>query len=198
MDAIALRGIEKGMPQGVAIGSDGSLREGPALKEVLTTPSTFVWSVAAGKDGTVFLGTGSPAKVLRVGKDGKPFTLFESKDLSVQAVEIGPDGALYAATVPSGKVYKLDAASATKIDEQKATVVFDATKDSGTKPGGAGAEKKSDDAAADKTDAKSHYIWDMTFDSAGRLYIATGGPGASLSRGYRETRERARRVLQKR
>ena len=26
--------------------------------------------------------------------------------------------------------------------------------------------------------SKSHYIWDMTFDAAGRLYIATGGPGA--------------------
>ena len=25
---------------------------------------------------------------------------------------------------------------------------------------------------------RSHYIWDMTFDTAGRLYIATGGPGA--------------------
>ena len=31
---------------------------------------------------------------------------------------------------------------------------------------------------SDKTDKKSHYIWEMTFDKAGRLYIATGGPGA--------------------
>src|SRR5215470_3165098 len=58
--------FEKGTPQGVAIGSDGRLMQGPALKEVLTTPSTFVWSVAAGKDGATFLGTGSPATVLRV------------------------------------------------------------------------------------------------------------------------------------
>ena len=101
--------FEKGTPQGVAIGSDGTLREGPALKEWLTTPSTFVWSVAADKSGTAFLGTGSPATVLRVEKDGKPFTLFESKDLSVQVVRLGPDGALYAATLPSGKVYKLNA-----------------------------------------------------------------------------------------
>jgi hypothetical protein len=28
--------------------------------------------------------------VLRVGKDGKPFTLFETKDLSVQVVRLGP------------------------------------------------------------------------------------------------------------
>jgi WD40 repeat protein len=40
-------------------------------------------------------------------------------------------------------------------------------------------EKTSDTKTDDsKTDSKSHYIWDLTFDSTGRLYIATGGPGA--------------------
>jgi hypothetical protein len=68
----------------------------------LTTPSTFVWSLAADKIGHVFAGTGSPATVLRLGeKPGdKPFTLFESRDLSIQALRFGPDGSLYAATVP--------------------------------------------------------------------------------------------------
>jgi hypothetical protein len=56
--------FEKGTPEGVAIGSDGHLQEGPALREMLTTPSTFVWSVAADKNGTAYLGTGSPATVL--------------------------------------------------------------------------------------------------------------------------------------
>ncbi|MGA8729343.1 MAG: hypothetical protein WB608_11390 [Terracidiphilus sp.] len=111
--------FEKGTPQGVAIGSDGRLREGPSLSEKLTTPSTFVWSVAVDKSGTAYLGTGSPATVLRTGtqRDEKPFTLFETKDLSVQVVRVGPDGALYAATLPSGKVYKLNAAASAKQDE---------------------------------------------------------------------------------
>ncbi len=66
-----LEEFEKGTPQGVALASDGTLREGPGLKEILTTPSTFVWSVAADKNGTAYLGTGSPATVLRVGADRK-------------------------------------------------------------------------------------------------------------------------------
>ena len=164
--------FEKGTPQGVAIGSDGRLLEGPALHETLTTPSTFVWSVATDKNGTAYLGTGSPATVLRVGSDGKPFTLFETKDLSVQVVRFGPDGALYVATLPSGKVYKLDPRATVKLDDQKATVVFDAAK-----TGDATAAAKTDDSAAgDKSDSKSRYVWDMTFDTTGRLYIATGGP----------------------
>ncbi len=165
--------FEKGTPQGVAIGNDGQLREGPALRDVLTTPSTFVWSVAMDKNGTAYLGTGAPASVLRVEKGGKPFTLFETKDLSIQVVRLGPDGALYVATLPSGRVYKLNAAATTKQDEASATVVFDAGK----------LEAASADAtktAQAKTggDAKTQYIWEMTFDAAGRLYIATGGPGA--------------------
>ncbi|MGA3081645.1 MAG: hypothetical protein ABSD44_09710 [Terracidiphilus sp.] len=168
-----LEEFEKGTPQGVALTSDGQLREGPGLSEMLTTPSTYVWSVAVDKIGIAYLGTGSPATVLRVGKDGKPATLFETKDLAVQVVRLGPDSALYAATLPSGKVYKLKADAAAKQDETSATVVFDAAKLDEAKAG-LDAARTGDG----KAEAKSHYIWDMTFDAAGRLYIATGGPAA--------------------
>jgi len=158
--------FEKGTPEGVAIGSDGRLRGGPAATEVITTPSSFVWSVAASRDsdkaGTAYLATGSPATVLRVTQDGKSAKLFESKTLAVQVVRVGPDGALYAATIPDGKVYRLKTDATKPVDEAGAEVVFDLNKQDGD-------EKK--------TESKSRYIWDMSFDSAGRLYVATGGPG---------------------
>ena len=162
--------FEKGTPAGVSIESDGHLRQGPGLTELVTTPSTFVWSVAD-KNGRIFAGAGSPAAVLRLDeKPGeKPFTLFETRDLSVQALTIGPDGSLYAATVPGGRVYKLNPDATTKLDESNAPVVFDAS--------------KAEDAAGNSkptsySSAQSRYIWDLTFDSAGLLYIATGNPGA--------------------
>jgi hypothetical protein len=162
--------FEKGTSRGVAIESDGRLREGPGLKDLYTTPSTFVWSVAANKSGVAFAGTGSPGSVIRIARTpgSKPFELFETKDLSVQAVRVGPDGFVYAATLPSGKIYKLKADSETKQDDASATVVFDLAK-----LGGAGEGKENS-----KPDTKAHYIWDMTFDSTGKLYIATGDPGA--------------------
>jgi hypothetical protein len=179
-----LEDFEKGTPQGVALTSDGHLREGPALNDVLTTPSTFVWSVAVDKNGAAYLGTASPATVLRVGLDGKTFTLFETKDLSVQVVRLGPDGALYAATLPSGKVYRLKADATVTLNDANTPLVFDAAVSerneadkaaSGDKAEAKAPEGKTDEA---RTDVKSHYVWDMTFDSAGRLYVATGGPGA--------------------
>ena len=48
------------------ITSDGKLRGGPSAIPLLTTPSSFVWSVAADENGAVFLGTGTPATVLRL------------------------------------------------------------------------------------------------------------------------------------
>jgi hypothetical protein len=163
--------FEKGSPQGVAIGSNGNLREGPDLTDILITPSTFVWSVAVDKNGTPFLGTGSPSAVLRgsLQKDSKPFTLFESHDVSVQVVRIGPDGYLYAATIPGGKVYKLDPNATSKQDDSSAKVVFDLAQAESATP---------TDTEAKNRESKPHYIWDMTFDSSGKLYIAVGGPGA--------------------
>ena len=168
-----LEEFDQGTPQGVALGSDGTLREGPEATEVATTPSSYVWSVEVDKSGTAYLGTGSPATVLRIENrpDAKPFTLFKTRDVSVQVVRLGPDGALYAATIPSGKVYRLNpSANVTEDDSgavgKGAEVVFDAEALSGgrTSAGGSGSQ--------------AHYIWAMTFDAAGRLYIATGSPAA--------------------
>ncbi|HEX3473232.1 MAG TPA: hypothetical protein VHT28_18775, partial [Silvibacterium sp.] len=146
--------LEKGKPDGVAITSDGHLIAGPESRAVFTTPSTYVWSVAADREGNAYLATGTPATVLRITPDGKSTKLFSAKDLSVQVVRVGPDGAVYAATLPSGKVYKLDAQAADRTEEN-ATLVFDPA----------------------TTTEKPKYVWDMAFDAEGRLYIATGGPG---------------------
>ena len=178
--------FEKGTPDGVQITSDGKLRSGPVAREMLTTPSSFVWSIATDKAGTVYLATGSPATVLRVNPEGKGddrwVKLFETKAVAVQVLRVGPDGALYAATMPDGKVYRIkpDAAKAgaKALDESMAEVIFDLAKTQGD-GAKAGDTKPADEKNSDgKTDSKARYIWDMTFDAAGRLYIATGGPGA--------------------
>jgi hypothetical protein len=182
--------FERGTPQGVQISSDGKLRSGPAAHAVLTTPSSFVWSVAADKAGTVFLGTGSPATVLRVEPDGssqsRSAKLFETRALAVQVVRFGPDGALYAATIPDGRVYRIKPDASSAADETTAEVVFDLSKleagkdEAKASDADAADGKKPESRAADgkAADGKARYIWDMTFDAAGRLYVATGGPGA--------------------
>ncbi len=125
------------------------------MTAINTTPSTYVWAVASDPAGNAYLATGSPATVLKVAPDGKSTKLFETKDLTVQAVRVSPDGSIYAATLPSGKVYKLKP-DANGLDDKTAAVAFD----------------------PDATAEKPKYIWDLLFDTQGRLYIATGGPAA--------------------
>ncbi len=153
--------FEKGQPAGVAIASPGYLEAGPALKSVLLTPSTYIWDVASDSQGNAYVATGSPATVLKVSPDGSSTKLFSAKDLTVQTVKVGPDGSLYAATVPSGKVYRIKPGQS-GLDETTAAVVFDPT------------------AFADKAkpNEQAKYIWDLAFDSQGALFVATGGPAA--------------------
>jgi sugar lactone lactonase YvrE len=147
--------FEKGTPHGVAIFSDGRLEPSPPATQVLATSASFLWSATADKRGNVYLGTGSPAMVLKVAPDGTSTKLLETKDVSVQVVRIGPDGMLYAATLPDGKVYRIDP-NGPPVKLADATAIFDSS----------------------KLDPKPTYIWDLAFDPAGRLYIATGGPAA--------------------
>ncbi len=156
--------FEKGQPENTAIASRGYLEAGPALRSVLSTPSTYIWDVASDSQGNAYVATGSPATVLKVTPAGVATKLFSTKELTVQAIRLGPDGSVYAATVPGGKVYRIKPGQS-GIDESNATVVFD----SATAARNAGSAKPGDPA---------RYIWDLAFDAHGALYVATGGPAA--------------------
>ncbi len=144
--------FERGTARGVAIRSTGQLEPAPVFKAIYTSPSTFIWGIAADKDGVVYAATGAPARVYRVTPDGKSTIIFEPKELQVQSISLGQDGAIYAATSPDGKVYRIT-----------------------RKPGAAAAAPEY--TAETFFDPKTKYIWDMAFDAQGRLYIATGDNG---------------------
>jgi sugar lactone lactonase YvrE len=165
-------GLEKGTPQGVAIRSDGTLESSAVATSLLTTPASYVWSVAVDAHGNAYLGTGSPAMVLKVAPDGKSTRLLETKDVAVQVVRLGPDGMLYAATLPNGRVYRLDPnGPEVRIEDTHLPVYKQDQTASAAAP--AHAQVVFDPL---KLDPKPTYIWDLAFDAAGKLYVATGGP----------------------
>jgi WD40 repeat protein len=155
--------FEKGQPDNTAISSRGFLEAAPALHSVSLTPSTYLWSVASDKEGNAYVATGSPATVLKITPAGVTTKLFSTHELTVQTVLLGPDGSVYAATVPGGKVYRIKPGQ-TGLDDSTATVVFDAATAS--------------PAPANAKPEPARYIWDLAFDTQGALYVATGGPAA--------------------
>src|SRR5882762_6177037 len=100
--------LTRGTATGVAIRSMGGLELAPTFKSLYATPSTYIWSIAADDAGDVYVASGAPARVYRITPDGKATIIFEPKELQVQALQTGPEGAIYAATAPDGKVYKLE------------------------------------------------------------------------------------------
>jgi sugar lactone lactonase YvrE len=153
----------KGTTKGVAVRSTGGLELAPAFTALSTTPSTYIWSIAADRDGNLFAAAGSPARVYRITPDGKSTVIFEPQELQVQALVVDKNGVIYAATNPDGKIYKIEHA---------------ATENS------AGSKKSTPKATADSAWSSSvyfepgtKYIWDLVLDDANNLYVATGDHG---------------------
>jgi len=143
----------KGTPKGVALRSEGGLELAPAFKTIITTPSTYIWSIASDSAGNIYAAAGSPARVYRITLDGQITTIFEPQELQVQSLVVDKNGIVYAATAPDGKVYRLECAKSAKAGE------------------------KSSWSATPYFDPNSKYIWDIVLDNAGVLYVATGDHG---------------------
>lgn len=97
----------KGTPEGVAVRSDGRLELAPKFSPWADAAASYLWSLRVDPKGVLYAAAGSPAKVFRFGTDNKPTTVFESTDLSAQAMAFDSEGLLYVATSPDGKVYRV-------------------------------------------------------------------------------------------
>jgi hypothetical protein len=149
--------LSKGTAKGVAIRSTGGLELSPAFKSLATTPSTYIWAIAADHAGNVFAAAGAPARIYRITPDGKSSAIFQPQELQVQALVVDKNGVIYAATNPDGKVYRIVPPNGTNDSKDSnapsawhASVFFDP----GTK-----------------------YIWDLALDASGNVYVATGDHG---------------------
>src|ERR1700678_1568258 len=166
--------LVKGTATDVAIRNAGGLELASTFKSLYATPSTYIWSMAADSAGNVYVSAGAPARVYRITPDGKAAIIFEPKKLQVQELRISSDGAIYAATAPDGKVYKIEHKSASKAPVKA---------DSQTSPD-KGNEKEAGKPAVDPSWSSSvyfepgtKYIWDLALDKSGNLYVATGDHG---------------------
>jgi outer membrane protein assembly factor BamB/flavin-binding protein dodecin len=97
----------KGSAHGVAVRSDGRLELAPKFTLLADADASYLWSVRLDSKGTLYAAGGSPAKVFRFDSNGKPTVVFDSTDLSAQAIAFDSKGTLYVGTSPDGKVFKI-------------------------------------------------------------------------------------------
>jgi WD40 repeat protein len=161
--------LTKGTATGVAIRSVGGLELAPSFTSLYETPSTYIWAVAADQAGNVYVATGAPARVYRITPKGQASIILEPQELQVQALQVGPGDVIYAATVPDGKVYKIEH-TGSKVEP----------KSDAPKPAEKDAAKPTVDPSWSSSvyfSPGTKYIWDLALDAAGNLYVATGDRG---------------------
>ena len=164
--------LTKGTANGVAIRNNGGLELAPAFKSLYTAPSTYIWSIASDDAGNIYAASGAPARVYCITPEGQATTIFEPTELQVQALVVDKNGTVYAGTAPDGKVYRIERKPV--IAEKKG-----GTKDSAkaTPPDKSKGQVDPNWTSSVYFDPATKYIWDLTFDHAGDLFVATGDRG---------------------
>src|SRR6478735_6746380 len=108
----------KGDVEDLSIDSDGRMFLGPTAVQLAETAAPFLWTLVAGANGDLWAGTGNEGQVIRIDKDGKASTFFDSNELEVHALAPAPGGGVYVGTSPDGRIYHVAA-------DGKSRVFFD-------------------------------------------------------------------------
>lgn len=93
--------------RGVAIDTQGRVRAGWNLGTHSLPEVSAVWSSVVLADGSALLGTSSGGKILKV-SGGQVSVFANTEQIAVTSLALGAGGAIYAATLPAGKIFKLD------------------------------------------------------------------------------------------
>jgi hypothetical protein len=99
--------FDKGVAHGVALRSDGRIVLAPKFAPFVDANLAYLWSLRVDSHGNLYAGGGTNAKVLRIDPAGKMTTVFESDELTAQALALDKNDNLYVATSPDGKIYKV-------------------------------------------------------------------------------------------
>ena len=93
--------------KGVAVDSSGKVRAGFDLSRVPIEGEPVIWSALARADGSILLGTGNEGHLLEL-RNGRVNKLADSGALVITSLVEGWGSAVFAATLPQGKVFKWD------------------------------------------------------------------------------------------
>jgi outer membrane protein assembly factor BamB len=69
----------------------------------------YIFAIAVGEGGSIYLGTGPEGKIYRLNSLGKePEMIYDSRDKNILSLAVGADGYIYAGSDTRGLVYKIN------------------------------------------------------------------------------------------
>jgi hypothetical protein len=174
-----------GEARGVSVGRDGALAPGLALQKVDGIEEPVLFGAVKGRNGEVFVGTGDSGHVLRVSPKGSVEVYAKLPENEVTALQLGPDGALYAGTAPGGKVYRIVEGKASVYYDTKAKYVWCLAFSGPVLFVGTGLPGEIHRVEAEGRGARVHAVEDahvraLFVDGKGRVWAGTSGSGLVL------------------
>lgn len=107
--------FEKGKLSKLSLRSDGRLTLAPVVKELYDASTPYLWACAQDSKGNLYVGGGSSSgtteKLIQIDTSGRAKTIAELEGLEIHAIAIDRSDAVYAATAPDGKVYRIRGSS---------------------------------------------------------------------------------------
>ena len=100
--------FEAGKPKGLSLTSTGDVMLSPKIDAFTKLKETQVWALVEDAAGNLYAGTGNEGKIYKIAADGDTAELYyNSPEVTIYSLAIGPDNALYAGTGPDGLIYKI-------------------------------------------------------------------------------------------
>lgn len=180
--------FEKGTLKGTAAHGSGMLTAAPSLARTPLDGVPVAYTSTVGKDGAIYVGTGSQGAIYRVTKEGAK--LFADTDAALVTSLVWAEGTLYAATLPQARVFAIDPSGKTRelaklqgadhiwalAFASKARVLYAATG-----PEGKLFAIDLSGKAQPLHDDEAEHLLSLALDEAQRLYVGTSN-GARLLR----------------
>lgn len=98
----------KGKLHRLTVSSEGEVRLGYGAAK-LGEFAKEIWCSTVARDGSIYFGTGSPADVYLINKEGQVAKIFETDAIAVTALAVDSRGNVYVATMAEGKIFKIPA-----------------------------------------------------------------------------------------
>lgn len=166
---------------GTAVHSDGSVRVGAATKRDEIEDVPIAYTVLSRGD-EVFVGTGTEGVVYYY-KKKKLTKKYATGELLVSSLAFGRDGALYAGTLPNGRIFRIDPKVGTmkrfstpKDAKHIWALLYDKTRGrliAGTGPNGAIFEIDSEGVARILHEGDASHVMSLTGDGKGTVFAGT-------------------------
>ena len=100
--------FEAGKPKNLSFASTGDVMLSPKIDAFTKLKETQVWALVEDSAGNLYAGTGNEGKIYKIAADGDTAELYyNSPEVTIYSLAVGPDDALYAGTGPDGLIYKI-------------------------------------------------------------------------------------------